>query len=520
LHFIYFVGGTLTVSTTPWNILDGHALVATVYKDGSIYKVGEERHSWSRSLTEHRLEHLTVGARYGSGYTGSFTDTTFSFAQGVVFDEDIDNDSGGAQTTCSHWYRNLAQTALRVTTGNTTVYPTVGGDIAIDLNGVLTALATGKYGNYYLYGTNDPDEPVYSLVGQTSHDTLGQAREEAFPTILLNPAEWKLLYRVTYRSNGGAGEYIEATDYRKVSTGPAQDASGAEHNSLLGREDANSHPATAISFEATATVLTAENVQAAIAEGLNKFGTLTASGDTISANSSAVTVDDDLAVTGEITFGSRVVLKNTGVGYGAVDGSDSTSGWLFRDSSSTILGLVYATDAYLSTNNAVVFADSALSNMLVLDSTAGVATFGLDLRLPVGGAINVDTISANGTEITSSDDIDFAADKGVSFNGGDVLDAYASPDNTWTPTSSTLTFSGAEGRYSQLGADFAWVSFYVIWGTTADTTNAAEVLLPFTPRDQAYNRAGVQIAPGTDVPLKNADLSGTVIYMSGWYIKA
>jgi hypothetical protein len=90
------------------------------------------------------------------------------------------------------------------------------------------------------------------VVGQAEYSSLAAAQSGALPTIPMSTVEWKLLYRVTYRNVGGTATYIEAADYRTVSTGPASTAVANSHAALIGRDAADSHPYTAISGLGTA----------------------------------------------------------------------------------------------------------------------------------------------------------------------------------------------------------------------------------------------------------------------------
>lgn len=262
LHYIWFDGdGVLQVSTSVWDILDAIALVATVYKDGTNYEITDERHYHDRDRSFHRWAHVTIGARYASGLTGTFDNTTLSVVQGVTFDEDLARDTGGTETECALWYRNAGLTAMRIEQAITTPYKVAAGVIQYDNAGTLTNVTNNRYVNSYVYATGDQDYPIAVLVGQAEHPNIAGARNEDFPSILLSTAEWKLLYRVTYRNAAGTPTYIEEEDFRLVSSGPAVDGGSTDHAGLTGRDAANQHPSSAIDKTPAATLTPAGTTQ-------------------------------------------------------------------------------------------------------------------------------------------------------------------------------------------------------------------------------------------------------------------
>ncbi len=219
LHFIYIsTSGVLTTSTSPWDITGYAAPVALAYWNGSAGAIGDERHSADRNRELHEWAHSTIGARYESGLACTFTNTTFSAATGTIFDEDI-KFSLAAQTTCKLWYRNGS--AMTFESAITAPYKAIAGALQYDNAGTLTPANTGRYVNSFVYATHDITHPIYIVVGQAQHTTLSAARSEAEPTFPnISTREWKLLYRVIYQNAAGTPTYIEASDYRTVSSLP------------------------------------------------------------------------------------------------------------------------------------------------------------------------------------------------------------------------------------------------------------------------------------------------------------
>lgn len=268
--------GVLQKSISAWNITSGLNIpVAICFKDGSTYALTDERHGHERNKAWHNWAHMNIGAMYKSGLTGTFTTSTLSITQGIIYDEDLQADTGSTRTTCSLWYRN-ATTGMRLTRGsNYAKAVSIGGILQYDNgSGTLQDVTNNRYATNWVYATNDPTEPIYCVVGQGDYTNLTNARNATAPTINLSTAEWKLIYRVIYQRTAGvpAGNYIESADFRTVQTGVATSATTTDHNALINRDTTNSHPASAISYDNGGDVLT--NVQAELDARLNKTYTL------------------------------------------------------------------------------------------------------------------------------------------------------------------------------------------------------------------------------------------------------
>jgi hypothetical protein len=317
LYFIYVdESGAFAVSTTPWDIDSDNAPAAIFYREGTDYALTDERHSYRRNTVWHNWAHNNIGAMYKSGLTGTFLDSTFSIAQGVIADEDINFDTGEAKTTTTHWHRATTLDRMRLVRNNTTIYPVVGGQMAYDLDGVLTAMDANRYGVYWVYASNDPEEPIYTVVTQAQYTNLTLARNAAAPTIYLSTAEWKLLYRVIYR-NTDPITYIEAADFRTVQTGTPISATTQDHSAQINRDAANAHPATAITF--TIEEITGADTLTAADSGKHFYSTAAADID--------VTIDAGL--THPISIfqkGNGVVTVISGSGTPTLLGNVKTNG--------------------------------------------------------------------------------------------------------------------------------------------------------------------------------------------------
>lgn len=255
LHYVYYNHeGTLLVSTTAWDIMSSTEIpVALVFRqNATTYAVTDERHTCARNRAWHKWAHNNIGAMYYTGLEGTFTNTTFSIDQGIIADEDLVFDTGGAKTTTTHWYRTDDE-KMNLAKNKTTIYSLGGGgNVQYDNgSGTLVNLGNNKFGVHWVYCSNDNNEPIYTVIGQAEYDNIAQARAASAPIIHLSTAEWKLLYLVIYRNTVPTPTFVEAIDFRSVQTGvPVAGYNPTVHASLAGRDAENSHPASAISVDA------------------------------------------------------------------------------------------------------------------------------------------------------------------------------------------------------------------------------------------------------------------------------
>ena len=259
--------GVLQKSLTSWNLEIGDtAPCSIVFKDGSTYSITDERHSHERNKSWHKWAHNNIGTVYNSGLIGTFTNTTLSVTQGIIYDEDLLFNTGSTKTTCSLWYRN-ATTGMRLIRGSSTPYRAVAGVLQYDNgSGTLQPVGNAKFINSWVYCANDPVEPIYIVIGQNEYNTQALAQAATAPQIRLSTAEWKLIYRVIYHNANGTPIYDQALDYHNVQTGVAtMGIPPTSHTGLTDRDSVNSHPASAIT-NTPAGNIAATDVQAAINE--------------------------------------------------------------------------------------------------------------------------------------------------------------------------------------------------------------------------------------------------------------
>ncbi|HAT81202.1 MAG TPA: hypothetical protein DCS17_07405 [Flavobacterium sp.] len=219
-----------------FDILDlTKTLVCTINWDGTNARLSDELHLSNRNLIEHKKQHDTDGARWVSGFITSFgssANNTFSSASGVIRDEERYHNIA-AKTQGVIAYRNATLNAMIFDTATTRFSKLVGttsGAPYYDLNGVLTALATNRYGIMWMYGTNaklPTNSEIVFIMGQDAYTSVANTQAAPQPTLVgMTIAEWKLLYRVIIRNVGGSLLFVRADDLRVQTTGLAISGSG------------------------------------------------------------------------------------------------------------------------------------------------------------------------------------------------------------------------------------------------------------------------------------------------------
>ncbi len=340
--YIYYDAGVLTKSTTVWDIADGAAPVAIVFKTGSSYAPWDERHAHNRDRNWHEWAHRTIGARYQSGFAGVFDNTTFSVAAGTFYDEDIDHVVSGTHTACRLWYRNTGAGSMTFESNVTTPYKAIAGVLQYDLNGTITPVSSNRYSSQWVYASPDPNYPIYVVVGQAQSNTLAGARSQSAPALPgLATAEWKLLYQVIYRNAGTPPTYIEAIDYRQVSTGPATTATVASHTALTDRDAADSHPATAISVDTTNFDNNLSSADDTVQKALETLDEMTAGGGTSYPADGRLTLESGVPISTTDQSAKTTLYYTPYVGdqIAVYDGSSAWSNLTFTETSLSLAGL-------------------------------------------------------------------------------------------------------------------------------------------------------------------------------------
>lgn len=214
-------------------------LICYVYWNGVEGVLTDERHTIKMPRQTHHYLHETIGARYESGFAGSFDNTSFSLAAGKYFDEDIEWEIG-AETTCRVLYRSGSDWLF--TAAQAAYFKLSGSPILeYDNAGSLTEITNNWYMAMWVAVSNDPTDPIWVIMGQRQDNNLNNARLnntlDSLSLGTLPSQEMKLLYRVIIRRNGAGITYQETEDYRAVSNLPAGEYTPTDHGTLSGLAD-------------------------------------------------------------------------------------------------------------------------------------------------------------------------------------------------------------------------------------------------------------------------------------------
>jgi len=287
-HYFYYDGYDLitTTVTLAYNV----PIVATVLWDG--YKnvgLSDERHTIYMSWATHKYLHESIGTKYVSGLTGlrlssgtgaADVDAQFTLTNGVIFDEDIEVDIVRNVTPSENFEQEIGsfpttpgefpvyyQDGYAVwTKDDATTFPMKQWDgygrigYSAQTSGYWTVEDPGEnnYVAYWIVGTNNVEEPVLSLMGVRFDTRFEDADNnnslQAMLYFILSSAsvlpfrEMKIFYRLIVRTsltyaNSIQGAIVDVKDYRNTSINVL------DHSGLGGRDNANQHPATAISVD-------------------------------------------------------------------------------------------------------------------------------------------------------------------------------------------------------------------------------------------------------------------------------
>ena len=262
LWYIYFnSSGALTASQSIWD-LEQVASVALVYWDNTnsvCNYFADERHLLTMDWRTHQYLHNTVGCRYASGlvisgYTlnsDADADVEIGLTAGSLYDEDLqftptNGTSGTPASTPSFYNQPLTKPATipvyyqigatnvwrKTTATNFYMLNAAAGSNRLDYNENTagtwsrTEVADGNFVSYWIFGTNDIDNPIIVIMGQLDNNTLSAAvANDTFSALSIASGlpflEMKILYRVILQTGTGyAGttksKVRQVDDYRNV----------------------------------------------------------------------------------------------------------------------------------------------------------------------------------------------------------------------------------------------------------------------------------------------------------------
>jgi hypothetical protein len=269
-YFYFNSSGVLTASQSFWS-LEYDAVVAYVYWDATntvCSYFADERHCFAMDWRTHYYLHNSIGTRYVSGLaisgytlnTSGDTNVQIGISNGTVFDEDLEfdiaNGSSGTPASTPNFYNQpLTKPATipvyyqvgatgvwrKTTTANWYIYPDVNSRPYYNLNTAgtwsLADVPSGDVVSYWIFATNDIDNPIIAIMGQQINTSLTNAQiNDLFSALSISSGlpflEMKLLYQIilsVLNSYGGTtnSRVSVVNDFRTSSIGGSgQNATG------------------------------------------------------------------------------------------------------------------------------------------------------------------------------------------------------------------------------------------------------------------------------------------------------
>lgn len=248
LYYIYYSSTGVLSSKTSFFTWDQDAPTAYIYYNSVTAEAeffADERHGVTLDWATHEYLHRTRGASLAeglgaSGYTlagtgSSNADMQISIENGTFFDEDLEvNITHSATPNPNTWEQRLQSPAYipmfyRFGSGGSwrldtaTAYPVKYGSARATYNlssgGTWSTpdMTSGKFGVTWIVATNNLNEPVIGILGQTVSDNIGQAEDVSYADLDLTGlpiVEIRPLYKLIYETNTG---YTNAVKSRLAS---------------------------------------------------------------------------------------------------------------------------------------------------------------------------------------------------------------------------------------------------------------------------------------------------------------
>lgn len=365
LYYIYYSASGILSYKTTFFTWDQDTPTAYIYYNsatGEAEFFADERHGVTLDWATHEYLHRTRGAALAnglgaSGYTlagtgSSNADIQISIENGTFFDEDLQVDiTHSATPVANTWEQRLQSPAyipifyrsgssgawvLDTATAYPVKYGTSRATYNLSSGGTWSTpdMGSGKFGVTWIVATNNLNEPVIGILGQTVSDNIGQAEDVSYADMDLTGlpiVEIRPLYKLIYETNAG---YTNAVKSR-----------------LAGIADIRTNQAVNIGIGAAAlSSLTDVSLTTPAANDVLKYtGSNWVNGSVPLDSASDVTIaspstNQVLAYSGSVWQNTSLIPTGTIVPYA---GSTEPSGWLFCNgqqvSSSSALGTVLST---------------------------------------------------------------------------------------------------------------------------------------------------------------------------------
>jgi hypothetical protein len=262
LWFIYIdATGTITASQTYWD-LSAVAAVAYVYwdvTDSQCIFFADERHMITMDWRTHQYLHNTIGCRYASGLaisgytlnTSGDSNVEVGFSNGICYDEDLEflisNGVSGTPASTPNFYNmpltkpatipvfyQIGNTGVwrKHSTTNFYLYPDSNPrpyyNLLTGSTWSLASTPSGDYVSYWIFASNDIDNPIIAIMGQQINTTLTNAvNNDVYSALSIASSglpfvEMKLLYQIILSVSNAYGgstssRVAQVNDFRSAS---------------------------------------------------------------------------------------------------------------------------------------------------------------------------------------------------------------------------------------------------------------------------------------------------------------
>ena len=343
LQFVYHdIDGNLQLAQTfAFDYFEDRPITATVYGNATtqdLVNFGDERHGIQMDGFTHRYLHFTEGTRYIegmsiNGLTNSGTTYT-NISSGKAYDEDI-YILADSQTNAPHLWLEWdgIKNVWRIEDdGINIAYAPIGiAQYNVSVNGEygLADVTGNDCMIVFFVLTNNREYPYVKILGQDVYTSVNVARENVANAINdlvisgLPSPEFLPIGAVIINADGELNLLSDGSEYLDLRTAKISGVGTASipvtnHQDLTGRDTANTHPSSAISYDNTTSGLTATNSQSAIDElkdGLNDKVNLNGGvidGDlTFTDNTKGVVLIDELGDNWRLTINSSGSITTT-----------------------------------------------------------------------------------------------------------------------------------------------------------------------------------------------------------------
>ncbi len=253
LYYIYFnSSGSLAYKTTffTWDQDTPTAYIYWNENDNKAYFFADERHGVTLDWATHEYLHRTRGAAIANGFgVNNYTlvgdgsldaHAKIDIANGTFFDEDLQVDiEHAASPTANTWQQRLQSGAYipvfyrlnnHWTKDVATQFPVKNGGTRAQFNlntaGTWSASAidNSKFGVMFVVATNNLNEPIISIMGQSQYTDQGSAEASAWDELDLAGfpiVEFRPLYKIVFQTataytNTPKTRFVNLLDLRTV----------------------------------------------------------------------------------------------------------------------------------------------------------------------------------------------------------------------------------------------------------------------------------------------------------------